>query len=180
MNGHENTQEGFVDFPTDELRSTGEGGISVYLIVEEAKTNACFVPSVRLHKEEVYLGARPEYEVLEGELHERLQEEVENFPTEPGEDQLNLLQSQARIKIREEKCFAGMRYYDPPVSTNMMSRAYDTIIQMGTTDWSGSDEEGNYWMCEYSDLSTEGQMIYESLEHRHPNATLRLLTFLDT
>lgn len=61
------------------------------------------------------------------------------------------------------------------------SREYLAAIVLGSTDWSGwDDERGDYWSCTFDDLSDEGKALYRQLEALYPGCTLHLLTFLDT
>ncbi len=61
------------------------------------------------------------------------------------------------------------------------SRPYLASMVLGTTGWSGVDNDaGGYWICRFEDLSEKGQALYEQLQDLYPGCDLHLLTFLDT
>lgn len=62
-----------------------------------------------------------------------------------------------------------------------LSRPYLAAIVLGSTGWSGWNEDlGEYWHCTFDDLNPVGQALYRQIESLYPGCDLHLLTFLDT
>lgn len=62
-----------------------------------------------------------------------------------------------------------------------LSIPYLAAIVMGSTGWSGWNEErGEYWNASFDDLDERGQQIVAALRSMYPGCDLRLVTWLDT
>lgn len=54
-------------------------------------------------------------------------------------------------------------------------------VTLGTTGWSGYDNQrGDYWICQYEDLTREGKALYDQLGQLYGNHHIHLITVLDT
>lgn len=167
-------QRGLVNFPTDsdQYKSTREGGMWVQLVVvdENDEFDVCCT------------GAYPtiQYDnVLIGDD----QHDLEGGDEWDGEQPLDEWTAQYRGTPAEQYHFPWLHdpdYYPQDNSDKTSSIAYETVINLGSTGWSGHD--GNqYWRATWTDLTTAGQELYAHIHTLYgPKAKLFLLTWLDT
>lgn len=89
----------------------------------------------------------------------------------------------------EEKAIAEWESYhfpdlnEPGVSADRKycSSGYLAVVVLGTTNWSGwNEQKGESWVCGFEDLTEEGKAFYRQMEMLYPGCDLHLLTFLDT
>lgn len=77
-----------------------------------------------------------------------------------------------------------MRFHYPLYGTGeelvQVSRAYRASIVMGSSGWSGYNENTGNWCATFDDLTPEGQALYRMMEALNPGCPIHLLTFLDT
>lgn len=75
----------------------------------------------------------------------------------------------------------SQRTEDTDPYERLISTRYLASIVIGSTGWSGFDEEKYMYFCaQYEHLNSQGQLLYQMMEQLYPNAQVRLLTFLDT
>lgn len=158
---------GMVNFPVDseEYTSTNEGGMFVQLWCVEAERFSCGV----------CCGYGSVYDMMSAEL-VGTDEEVntDNFhEIESGKDPMEWEQSFAL----EEKLFPRIRQEG---EHQYLSQELLACVNLGSTGWSGSDKNHNYWRCRYDDLNEAGKNIYDSLKNSYPKAKIILVTWLDT
>ena len=60
------------------------------------------------------------------------------------------------------------------------SSDYLCIITLGSTGWSGWNDEAGYWKCSYDDLTSDGKALYQHILALYPEGKLTLQTWLDT
>ena len=53
-------------------------------------------------------------------------------------------------------------------------------ITLGSTGWSGYNQDQGYWTCTYGDFRTEGKAVYDALKAAYPEGRITLQTWLDT
>lgn len=79
----------------------------------------------------------------------------------------------------ERKHFPHFNHSEP--ESLQMSRAWLAAVTLGSTGWSGFNEETeSYWRCTYHDLTEDGRKLWRMLERLYPGCAFYLLTFLDT
>ena len=90
-----------------------------------------------------------------------------------------------RAHEAEEKVWQS--YHFPSLSdesnndiSRYMSRSYLSVTVMGSSGWSGFNDEKGHWQCSFDDLSSDGQALYDLMKSLHPDCDIHLLTFLDT
>lgn len=180
--GRRSTQvRGFVDFPINDprYRNSGEGGMFVRLVVVPH-----FSESVPGEDWEVFYRRmkHEEWMVCSGGMCHILWDEellgddrtpdpprgvlVENFPA-------------------EEKHFPGFKERSSREPGDLMpylSREYLCALTLGSTGWSGWDEEkGEHFRCRLENLTPAGKELYELLTKLYAKrGTLYLQTWLDT
>lgn len=197
MKRKSHAQEGLVDFPTDRIESSGEGGMSVYIIAEGEGPRLCFDQRIHLIRQEPLVGDYPEYKpdhqkvnrLAERNLNEWIQDVLHRGRVEPvhirrrartGETGPGIehFRRQAKNHLWHAHYFPGWESLDGDLEFDIVSPDYMAAIQIATTGWSGYED--GYWRCTYEDLSEEGKTLWGILSRRFPIATIRLLTFLDT
>ena len=187
MNRRSNEQRGYVNFPTKNSRykSSGEGGMFVYLVVveewEEAGSDdgwaVCCTNDVVIPLSDCVVG----------------DDQIPN-PPEPDWAAMGGAEETNRA-LREHENLRPQGHHYPGVQSEEEGRQkYDSIpylaaICLGTTGWSGWDEEaGEYWKCTFDDLTRDGQMLHHLVQKLYQGvgpkqkcrAKLHLVTFLDT
>lgn len=85
----------------------------------------------------------------------------------------------------EQKAFNNwMRFHYPHYETasefKHISRAYRASIVMGSSGWSGYNEQTGNWCATFNDLTAEGQALYRLMEALNPGCPIHLLTFIET
>lgn len=167
-------QRGFVNFPTDsdQYESTREGGLWVQLVVVKEDDDfavCCTDNDPTIQYSNVLIGDD--------------QHDLEGDDEWDGEQPLDEWTAQYRGTPAEQYHFPWMHDpdYCPQDSSNKTSSiAYEAVVNMGSTGWSGHDGE-HYWRATYDDLADAGKELYDSLENLYwPDAKLFLLTWLDT
>jgi hypothetical protein len=73
-----------------------------------------------------------------------------------------------------------LRLEDDKDSNQFISIGYLAVLYLGSTGWSGADENGDYWQCQGKDLSREGRKLMDLLSRLHPKCRVQLQTWLDT
>ena len=159
---------GCVDFPVDDISwEMMDGGLSVKLVVcdSDAPEKAflmCAVGFVHDTYQECLIGddrcERPSY-VETGDL-------ISDLTNEANENES--WQQRHFPNIHATQGIEGL-----------ISNPFLCSMVLGSTGWAGF-REGEYWICTFDDLMPEGKSLYRAIEALYPNATLHLLTFLDT
>lgn len=170
---------GFVNFPIDNptFTNTGEGGMQVVLVAldkyeEEVSTETweiCFGPSIYMNMSEAFVGddKRERYSIVDSNL-----ETIEEFFEEMN-----------KVVAYDEYHFPYINESDlDDWQTKYGSVPYHTAIRMGTTGWSGwNEEEKHYWKCTYDDLTEDGKALYDMIKKLYgETCVLYLQTWLDT
>lgn len=177
MQRRSNKMAGCVAFPTGNpaWRSSGEGGMVVKLVVvskaefdDPANPQVCAGAQVFDVLTEVLVGddSRPYSEAPEAATLSTLAEHERRRAEWEGYHYPNLVDA---AKSSASACI------DP-----YLSRDYLAAIVMGSTGWSGRNEEGSCWTCTFEDQTDAGKALYRQMAEIYPGATLHLLTFLDT
>lgn len=155
-----NAKVGFVNFPTNSIPNSGEGGIFVRLVVIDNKPyENKFVPCCGGYQEffmdETFLGD----DLLDSELSNASDMFDEEF-----------------IKKENDKKYFPNLYSQEEEQEHYryLSRSFLTVMTIGATGWSSE------WRCRFSDLAEEGKQLVANLEKLYPECEIRLLTFLDT
>lgn len=147
---------GFINFPTESILNTGEGGSIIRLVVIDPKNN--YIPCIG-----GYNSFFLEEEFLGDDLLQKSDNHEENLK---------------KLKICENKYFPELNSEEESIHDGVfryLSSHFLTIITLGATDWSNSN-----WICKFDDLNIEGKNLYFSLQQLYPECEIRLLTFLDT
>jgi hypothetical protein len=172
-------QHGYVNFPVNDerLRSTGEGGMFVKLVVvddreyDDTPWTICCGAGITDHLTEQMVGddqaEAPRLELAK--------------PDESAEQALAAIQAHdAAHKAWEGRHFPFLDDEDQSEG-KYRSRQYLASMLLGITGWSGYDDAKEaYWRCTRDDLSDDGKALVTQLERLYPNCTIHLLTFLDT
>lgn len=186
---------GFVNFPVDstDYKSTNEGGMFVTLIAMDKKggywAECCGAESTFMDSVEVLVSddkiGRPSYnpnKILEWVSKMTLPKFIDKLVWKLV--RLELENHDRKNKIYDEVFFP--RINNPILSEKSWgSRDYDSVpllcsMTIGTTGWSGSNEEKGYWHCTYEDLTEEGKKLYDLIQKLYSNCEVYLLTWLDT
>ena len=177
-------KNGYVDFPVNRpgFHNTGEGGIFVRLVVVDTADDIydewvlCCGGYQKFSYDECLMG---------DDVHKRDSWTRDGHIKSPTEDF-------HFPHMREEYDPTPFELEDPQRTTEAVnswndyykwrSRRYLAVLTIGSTGWSIYDDQADeYWLCTYSDLTTEGQALYDSLQQLYaPNGKLFLQTWLDT
>lgn len=164
---------GMVNFPVDspEYTSTNEGGMFVQLwCVEEEHFSCgkcCGYNTVYAKMSEVLIGTEEE----------RSEDNFDEIET----GKVNPVDWVQRFELKEKLFPMTANESEEECETcRYLSSGLLACVTMGSTGWSGSDKDHEYWRCRYEDLSESGRLVYESLKKAYPKARLLLLTWLDT
>ena len=166
---------GFVSFPTFSARieSTNEGGTFVKLVVVDDHDQRDVLHFAKCSGVAV---------------HDLLIE------TLVADDQCSRPRGSAQFtsveKLKEEQAedIAWQQRHFPgtgdPMRTgyeSLLSRDYLAVIVMGSTGWTGIDRQTKEpWWCIFDDLTEDGKALCKQIASLYPNASLHLLTFVDT
>lgn len=173
-------KNGWVNFPVDnpDWQNTKEGGMFVKLVVcDNRKYNdkfgiCCGVNVFDQVTEQLIADdRRPQPKDCDG---------LEQYTSEA--EFVRAFEEEQRKKREWEEYHFPFINEKHPSDRSSTSRPYLASIILGSTGWSGfsySDGVG-LWHCTYSDLTSEGKDLYDSLKSLYPGCTLHLLTFLDT
>lgn len=160
MNRRSLDVSGCVNFPihNSNLNNTEEGGMFVKLVVCDNRDDhgfgVCSGVCVNDLILEVFAG--DDRHDFERDPDQTMGGEAYHYPCSNDPDTRDLLQRQ-------------------------LSRPYLASIVLGSTGWSGwNDEAEEYWHCTFDDLNSDGQALYRQIEALYPGCDLHLLTFLDT
>lgn len=178
MNRRSTNQTGFVNFPISDPRfkASGEGGMFVRLVVEPNESfMVCSGGYSFIFYDETYIAD-----------HNRPRPASSSF------DELSLTSSE-EVQVSLENEMKENHDYDSHHFPRMynpsevlsdppyVSRRYLCAMTIGSTGWAGFDEKkGEYWICQESDLSTEGRTLLKSIKKLYPGCKVRLQTWLDT
>lgn len=77
--------------------------------------------------------------------------------------------------------FPHMEDKETSTRRRLVSVDYACIITLGSTGWSGwNEEENRTFICTYEDLTESGKELYHMIRRLYPNGTIVLQTWLDT
>lgn len=167
MNRREPISKGYVNFPINDpsYEHTKEGGMVVKLYVINDKWddpdnfNVCCGSNVCDVLSESMIGS-------DRVTSPQFTENSDSFDV----DQYSL-QKQYYPYSNNENIKDSSRFFSIPLLA---------AIVLGNTGWSGYNSE-SYWKCSYNDLTDAGKDLYAYIQKLYgPNASLHLLTFLDT
>jgi hypothetical protein len=173
MNRRSSEVQGWVNFPVDHpgWRNTKEGGMFVKLVVCDDRDFD--------EKLGVCAGVH---------VHDVLSEVLVNDDQRPYPTHFDVQEDDPRAieKITEvyEKQREWDEYHYPHMhdaeDRHYCSRSYLCSMVLGSTGWSGYDDNLGLWRCTYDDLTEEGKSLYNTIQWLYPGCKLHLLTFLDT
>jgi hypothetical protein len=160
---------GFVDFPINDplYKNSGEGGMFVRLVIAENDENrywgVCCGGTQSFLYDEVLLG---DDVIRDLDVSESVVSFSEGFPSENFH-------------------FPNLRnvFSEPPGKLDpYLSIPYLSTITLGTTGWSGwNEDKGEYFRCRYENLTAEGKGLYDLIKELYEGeGTLYLQTWLDT
>lgn len=159
---------GMVNFPVDseEYKSTNEGGMFVELWCIETEYNSCGVccgyANTSSTMSESLVGT-------ENKINTDNFDEIEKGKDPNDWEQRFFLEEDLFPNVRNDAC-----------SDQYKSLPLIACITMGSTGWSGSNKDHDYWRCKYDDLNESGKAVYDSLRSAYPKSKLLLVTWLDT
>lgn len=163
---------GNVNFPVYSTRyiSSNEGGLFVRLVVEDPNYSfmVCSGGYNPINMDESFIGD-DQLCVCEfcrtGEYTMTCRDCVKFSDTFPNWDL-------PQDKEEQSDYLKSIRYYSIP---------YIAVVTLGSTGWSGYDNEGSgMWICTYEDLTDSGKALYDSMALAYPDSKLVLQTWLDT
>jgi len=171
MNRRSSDTRGYVNFPVDDPRykNTGEGGMFVRLVVEEKENKGWMVCCGGLQHIQ-YDECLVADDVCPPP--QRLPRNIDSLPPEEVD----------RI-LKETQIYPVEAHHFPLLKDGSWgSVGYLSIITLGSTGWSGWDNEtDDYWHCTYGDLTEEGRSLYDSLKNLYgEDCQIYLQTWLDT
>ena len=166
MNRRSTKTKGFVNFPIEDPRykNSHEGGMFVKIVVVDTEKKSkqfpvCCGNVVWDNHQEVLVGDDQRPKPKWGNRDELTHDDISKYDHE------------------HEK---WVSYHVPDWMTGY-SIPYLASILIGTTGWSGWDEsKGEYFTCAKDHLSADGLELHNLMQRLYPNATIHLLTFLDT
>lgn len=152
---------GFVDFPINDpaYKNSNEGGMFVRLVVDDPNNDpwgVCCGGYCSFDYDEEYMGddlGNPE---------------AYHFP---------------RMAETLPHSYSSAAGWDKPwEQTDFGSVAYLCVINLGSTGWSGwNEEKGEHFLCRYENLTAEGKELYNMIKKLYEGkGTLYLQTWLDT
>jgi hypothetical protein len=173
MNRRSKDRNGWVNFPVDDPKwsSTNEGGMFVKLVVcDDREFDEQFGICCGVH------------------VHDLLSEQLINddqrpYPTYPTTDPnvpdflTKMEEAIDNDKRWEEYHYPHANHFKKP---DYHSRAYLCSMVLGSTGWSGHNDNIGLWHCTYADLTEDGKSLYNTIQQLYPGCKLHLLTFLDT
>ncbi len=180
MHGRRTNQvSGWVRFPIEDPQwhNTHEGGMVVKLVVVE-----------RAEEDKTLDGNG--FGVCSGAyVNDMLTENFIGDDRRPKPDAQERDDSYEAVLQEEEDRGNWMAYHYPRMNDDSikhgdeakyLSRPYLAALVLGSTGWSGSNEDHDYWICRHEDLTQAGKALYAQLQALYPTGELHLLTFLDT
>lgn len=181
------TVQGYVNFPVNDISSTQEGGMSVFLVVLDEGDVPCCVPQAHMMMGESYLRddlrvppkGYTQEELDEAEKRKEVGKLLDDEQKARDEyEEFHYPQLNKRDKERANKKILSK--CSEHIYQKYMSRPYAAAVRMGATGWSGYTDKEGYWHCTYNDLTAEGKALYDNLKKLYPDSTLLLQTWLDT
>jgi len=175
MNRRSNSISGFVNFPVNDLdwKSTNEGGMLVKLVVLDDREfddqfGECCGSNVYDILTECLIGddQRPKQEI-------KTNSALTN-------DELDRSFNEEQAQRDSWTSFHYPHLNRDGDANQYVSRPYLMASVIGTTGWSGSNSEYDYWICKFDDLNDKGKTLYRLIQDLYPGCKLHLLTFLDT
>jgi len=161
---------GFVNFPTDTIKSSGEGGCFVRLVVIDTKGDNKY-----MNRWIPCCGGYSNFFMNECFLGDDLT--IRHYPDDDDD--------QSAWGIRARKLSECTSKYLPDLKESFditsdsymqyVSRSFLCVMNIGATGWSSSE-----WVCTFDDLTADGKVLVESLRKLYDGCEIRLLTFLDT
>lgn len=155
--------EGFVNFPIDKP-STNEGGMFVQLWVFDDKETpfderygVCSGCTFLANVNETFVGSN-HHSLDTSDFENKDLTEIDITEMEMVEDQYD----------QKTEDLYGFNY------ENSTSVPLLTCVTMGSTGWSGD------FIAKWSDLNENGKVLWANFRKLYPNASIHLLTFLDT
>lgn len=173
MNRRTTIKKGFINFPMH-LPNTNEGGTFVRLGVREKNETqfddlwmVCSGGYNAFFMDESYIGNDidgsfeiEDYSDLSW-IEKELEFERKIFPMYKMEDSKN------------DEYHGKMGEY--------LSNHWLCMMTIGSTGWTGRNEQDKEWICTYNDLTDEGKTLYDSMRNLYgDNCEILLLTFIDT
>ena len=163
--------EGVVNFPLDssDYVCSCEGGLFVYLLVDLPDTSrfTCCVGGIHTTGGEGLV-----YDDNTKNIPNCTCDDCEYFGSiNMGREDIRHYHFPYSLKRKGKRRLDDHRYF--------FSRHYRAAVILGSTDWSGVDDEG-YWSCTYDDLNAKGKTLYDSMAVVYGKDNLHLQTWLDT
>jgi hypothetical protein len=195
--GNPSARRGFVNFPTADpaYKHTGEGGLFVRLVVipnPDSDFMVCQGGEIRFLSSGILVGdditaipakpASPEKEQAGvGGLIGRLRS-VFSKPdlSKAWQDYYDKLERRKTfltdVYFAQTVKTGDFRTEEKPVSIDLLA-----AVTLGSTGWAGyNEDEGLYWRCRFTDLTPEGQALYNTMKNLYgESGYLALQTWLD-
>ena len=170
MRRREHVQSGHVNFPMD-LPSSGEGGMFVRLWVmdsDEGVGECC--GTYTIHEiQECFIGSDITKQ-KQSQANLKV-EEIWNTPKLTNEDIVAAFDEEGRLIAEATQDIICHERIDGIT----ISHPLLVDVLMGSSGWSNSD-----FICEYTDLTNSGKVIYDTIHQAYPDQKIALVTFLDT
>lgn len=194
--GNPSARRGFVNFPTNDpaYKHTGEGGLFVRLVVipnPDSDFMVCQGGEIRFLASGILVGdditaippkpASPEKTQSGIGLVRR----VRTLFTQPDESRA---WQDYYERLERRKTFLTDVYFAQTVKTGDFrpeekSVSIDLLaaVTLGSTGWAGyNEDEGLYWRCRFTDLTEDGQALYNTMKTLYgETGYLALQTWLD-
>ena len=173
MKRRTNEQRGFVNFPTNR-KNTNEGGTFVRLGVRDKIRNKfdddwmlCCGGQNQFMMDESYIG---------DDINGSFEFDYEKMSII---DDYNNAQNKfynTHFPKKKKKEDEQLSWVDEHVSPRWLS-----MSTIGSTGWTGNNEDGTDWICTYDDLTEEGKVLYNTFKKLYgDNCEVILMTFIDT
>ena len=155
---------GFVQFPTQTIPNTGEGGmvVKLYVLVADGQEMCCGDAIVDTYVGEILLG------ICGGNP-------MGDLPNEP-----DIITAESLCQWQKERSEVRRQYSEQLFCVDDQGLALESslfckaAIVMGSTGWSA------HWVCQFEDLTEDGQKLVEMMRKMYPGSQVLLATFLDT
>lgn len=173
MNRRSKDRNGWVNFPVDDSKwsSTNEGGMFVKLVVcDDREFDEQFGICCGVHV----------HDLLSEQLINDDQRPYRARPVIDLDESVTIQQMNEAVqydKLWEEYHYPHANHFKKP---EYHSRAYLCSMVLGSTGWSGHNDDIGLWHCTYDDLTEDGKSLYNTIQQLYPGCKLHLLTFLDT
>lgn len=198
-----------VNFPVESsrFRTTGENGMSVYLIAKDTKCNISnnnneyqykMTPMAHLVLNESYIGCddakTPEpfhWSINASALLRKIAIKTRLVRSVLYKALDRLLWAAICLPLHrrqeilcerhESRFFPNKKNDDMGYPEQYLSYGLRCVIELGVNSITVFDNKtNNMWRCTYSDLTDDGKKLHNTARLIYPNCEIRLLTFLDT